>query len=108
MCQKSKVRCVCVYIKEAHPCDEWKIYSHVDYNQPKTLEERCELAQKTYALAKRDNLFDPFVDVEDEANSFFSAWPERLYCIEDLRVVYKGGTGPDDYKPKELEEFLLK
>ena len=29
-----------VYVSEAHPVDEWKVYSDIDYCQPRTLEER--------------------------------------------------------------------
>lgn len=43
----------------------------------------------------------------------YSSWPERLYVLDPApegetgRVVaYKGGMGPDDYDPHDLEKFL--
>ena len=29
------------YVSEAHPADEWHVYSDIDYCQPKTLDQRA-------------------------------------------------------------------
>ena len=35
-----------VYVSEAHPTDEWAVYSDIDYCQPTTLDERKQAAQR--------------------------------------------------------------
>ncbi len=35
-----------VYINEAHPKDEWHVEKGIEYNQPKTLEERKTIVQR--------------------------------------------------------------
>lgn len=105
-----------VYIEEAHPCDGWRIYSHVQYDAPTSTEARVALAREFFALAnaalaKYDGR-DPLAllavdDVSNAAGTAFSAWPERLYLLDaDLRVLYKGALGPDGYKPAEVEAYL--
>ena len=33
--------------------------------------------------------------------------PERLYILDSNgKVLYKGGIGPDDYHPEEVDSFL--
>ena len=34
-----------MYISEAHPVDEWRMYSDIEYNQPKTVQERQRAAK---------------------------------------------------------------
>jgi len=99
-----------IYIKEAHPDDEWQMQSNLDeevcYLQPKTVEQRVAIAND---FSRRFNYPLPLaVDpMDDRANKAYAAWPERLYVIgEDGRIVYKGGTGPFDYKPEELRAWL--
>lgn len=46
-------------------------------------------------------------DISDECGAEFAAFPERLYVLdENLRILYKGGVGPDGYKPDEIIPFL--
>jgi len=99
-----------VYIKEAHPDDEWQMDSNVDaklvFKQPKTFDERMELAQ---TFVTEMEIEGPVVvdEIDNIANACFSAWPERLYVIgTDGRIVYKGGMGPFNFDADELEEFL--
>ena len=33
-----------VYVSEAHPADEWKIYRDISYTQPRSLDEREAVA----------------------------------------------------------------
>ena len=79
---------VYIYIKEAHPEDEWQMDSNAEdevvYNQPTTMDERLEVANACYA-----------------------AWPERLYVIEQGgTIAFKGGIGPYFFDPDEVREFL--
>lgn len=99
-----------VYIKEAHPDDEWQMDSNVEkdlvFNQPKTFEERMNLAQ---AFVTEMEIEGPVMvdEIDNIANACFAAWPERLYVIDtDGRIVYKGGMGPFDFDTDELDEFL--
>mmetsp|Transcript_54270 Transcript_54270/g.118044 ORF Transcript_54270/g.118044 Transcript_54270/m.118044 type:complete len:116 (-) Transcript_54270:140-487(-) len=100
------VEFLCIYIEEAHPIDEWALYKDVQYTQPKTTQERVDLAREYQQLA---HFTMPMVvdTVSNEAQVAYAAWPERLYVIGvDGRVIYKGGQGPDDYKPDDLRSFL--
>eukprot|EP01006_Ploeotia_vitrea_P021311 TRINITY_DN53677_c0_g1_i1.p1 TRINITY_DN53677_c0_g1~~TRINITY_DN53677_c0_g1_i1.p1 ORF type:complete len:128 (-),score=26.15 TRINITY_DN53677_c0_g1_i1:156-539(-) len=100
-----------VYVSEAHPTDEWKVYSqeYVDYCQPKTLEERSVAASKlqTTTNTKITLVLD---NMENEAEKLYAAHPERIYVIDQSKgvntVAFKGGMGPFGYHPEELREFL--
>lgn len=98
-----------LYIKEAHPTDEWQLPSNekddVCYLQPRTTEQRVEIAND---FVKRFSypiplLVDP---IENEANRIYAGWPERLYVVEDGVIRYKGGPGPFEFHPEEVEAWL--
>lgn len=99
-----------VYIKEAHPGDEWQMESNVDsgivYNQPKTMAERMKLAQ---AFVENMEVDTPLLvdDITNPANACYAAWPERIYIIDTSgTIVYKSAMGPQGFKPEEVDEFL--
>ena len=99
-----------VYVREAHPTDEWQMKSNVKddvcYSQPKTLEQRLAIAND---FTKRFNFNLPFGidDMSNAADLAYSAWPERLYVIDESgRIAYRGGIGPFHYKPAEVREWL--
>ncbi len=99
-----------IYIKEAHPDDEWQMQPNLDqgvcYLQPKTLAQRVAIAND---FARRFHYPLPLgVDpMDDTANRAYAAWPERLYVLDpDGRIVYKGGNGPFHYKPAEVRAWL--
>ncbi len=101
---------VIVYIKEAHPEDEWQMDSNVNgevvYRQPKTDEERVALAR---TFVSDMNVETPVLvdDIQNTASICYAAWPERLYVIgTDGIIKYKGGMGPMDFKTDELEAFI--
>ncbi len=101
---------VYIYIKEAHPEDEWQMDSNAEagvvFKQPTTNAERLALARSFVAKMGVEGtlLVD---DISNLANACFAAWPERLYVLDtDGRIVYKGGMGPFRFDPDELEEFL--
>ncbi len=101
---------VYVYIKEAHPADEWQMESNVEgdvvYEQPKRFEERLDLA-RTF-VAEMDVETPTLVDdITNTANACYAAWPERIYIIgTDGRIAHKGGMGPFHFDPEEIVEFL--
>ena len=101
-----------VYIKEAHPEDEWQMDANekesVCYPQPKTTAERVAIAGD---FVKRFHWEVPLsVDpIENPANAAYAGWPERFYVVDEKGViVYKGKPGPFGYHPEEVEAWLAK
>jgi Iodothyronine deiodinase len=99
-----------VYVREAHPTDEWQMKSNVKddvcYAQPHTLEQRMAIAND---FVKRFKFPLPFGvdDMSNAANDVYAAWPERLYVIDESgHIAYRGGMGPFNYNPKELRGWL--
>jgi Iodothyronine deiodinase len=99
-----------VYVREAHPTDEWQMKSNlkddVCYAQPRTLGERLTIAND---FTKRFHYPLPFGvdDMKNGANDAYSAWPERLYIIdENGKIAYRGGMGPFHYNPAEVRDWL--
>jgi hypothetical protein len=101
-----------VYVREAHPTDEWQMKSNlkdkddVCYAQPKTLEQRLTIAND---FTKRFKFPLPFGidDMSNAANDAYAAWPERLYVVDESgHIAYRGGMGPFNYNPAEVREWL--
>ncbi len=99
-----------MYVREAHPTDEWQMKSNVTddvcYAQPKTLEQRVAIAND---FTKRFKFSLPFGidDMSNAADSAYAAWPERIYIIDEAgHIAYRGGIGPFNYKPAEAREWL--
>jgi hypothetical protein len=99
-----------VYVREAHPTDEWQMKSNVKddvcYAQPKTLEQRVVIAND---FIKRFKFPLPFGidDMSNGADAAYSAWPERLYIVDESgHIAYRGGMGPFNYKPAEARAWL--
>jgi hypothetical protein len=107
----ARVDFLTLYIKEAHPTDEWQMPSNetedVCYLQPRTTDERVAIAKD---FVERFHYDIPLlVDlIEDEANRLYAGWPERLYIVENGEILYKGGTGPFEFHPEEVEDWLAK
>jgi type I thyroxine 5'-deiodinase len=102
---------VTVYIKEAHPEDEWQMTSNekegVCYRQPRTLAERVAIAND---FKTRFHYPLPLVvdDLDNAVMNAYAGWPERLFVIESRRILYKGKPGPFGYHPEEVEAWLAK
>ena len=99
-----------VYIKEAHPEDEWQLGANekkgVCYLQPTNLQQRTAIAND---FVERYSYAMPLVvdSMENTVEEAYAAWPERLYVVdENGRVAYKGGVGPFGFKPDELDSWL--
>jgi hypothetical protein len=78
----------------------------VCYAQPKTLEQRLFIAND---FIKRFKFNLPFGidDMSNAADLAYSAWPERLYVVDESgRIAYRGGMGPFHYNPAEVREWL--
>ena len=99
-----------MYVREAHPTDEWQMKSNlkddVCYAQPKTLAQRVVIANDFIKRFKFDLPFG-IDDMSNAADNAYSAWPERIYVIDESgRIAYRGGMGPFNYKPSELRDWL--
>lgn len=78
----------------------------VCYAQPKNLEQRLYIAND---FIKRFKYPVPFGvdDMSNQAEGAYSAWPERLYVIDEGgHIAYRGGMGPFHYDPKEVRTWL--
>jgi len=99
-----------IYIREAHPTDEWLVESNerdnVLYAQPTTLAERTEVAS---ACALRLDFTMPMLidDLDNSTDRKYYALPDRLYLVgRDGRIVYRGLPGPFGFLVAELEKAI--
>ncbi len=109
---KDRADFLTVYVREAHPTDEWQMKSNVKedvcYAQPKTLEQRVAIA-KDFVERQKYPLPFGIDDMNNAADLAYSAWPERLYVIDEHgRIAYAGGMGPFNYDPAEVRAWLTK
>jgi len=107
---KDRADFLTVYVREAHPADEWQMKSNVKddvcYAQPRKLSDRLAIAND---FIKRFQFPLPFGvdDMKNAANDAYAAWPERLYIIdENGKIAYRGGMGPFNYHPSEVRTWL--
>ena len=108
---KDRADFLTIYIREAHPEDEWQMESNlteeVCYLQPRSQEDRVRIASD---FARRFHYPIPLAidTMADTANRVYAGWPERLFIIgEDGRILYQGGMGPFNYKPEEVRAWLV-
>jgi hypothetical protein len=99
-----------IYIREAHPLDEWQMKSNLDqgvcYPQPQTLERRVAIAND-FTTRFRFPLPMGVDEMNDAANRAYAGWPERIYIIDESgHIAYRGGLGPFDYHPEEARAWL--
>jgi len=107
---KDRADFLAVYIREAHPLDEWEMKKNLDenvcYPQPKTLAQRVAIAND---FTQRFHFplplgIDPMNDLADH---LYAGWPERLYVIDESgKIAYRGGLGPFNYHPDEVRAWL--
>jgi Iodothyronine deiodinase len=109
---KDRADFLTVYVREAHPTDEWQMKSNVKedvcYAQPKTLEQRVAIA-KDFVERQKYPLPFGIDDMNNAGDLAYSAWPERLYVIDEHgHIAYAGGIGPFKYDPEEVRAWLTK
>jgi hypothetical protein len=76
------------------------------FNQPKTFEERRDLAK---VLVERLKYRVPLAvdSIDNQADKLFAAWPERIYILgAGGKILYKGEMGPFGFHPEEAEKVL--
>ncbi len=98
-----------VYIKEAHPADDWpmRVNPRLKYiKDPTSIFERFQVASTCVADLKISIpcLVD---DMENTAARAYRGHPDRLYVVgKNGKIVYHGGPGPMGFKPAEVEKSL--
>ena len=114
------VQFLSIYIREAHPIDGWWMGRRLtkkfmlrmapkvsmEHYDPKTIEERRAVAGECETALQYG--IRTYVDeMDDYVNKAYAAWPTRLYLIGlDGSVVYAGGLGPYNFKPKKLRSAI--
>jgi hypothetical protein len=107
--QKYPVNLLHVYIREAHPKDEWAWAGDAiscSIRQPRTLEERLDVGRRF----AQDYGIDPTTiavdNLDNTMEQLYKGWPERLYVIHQKKIVFVGTPGPFGYIPEEVDRFL--
>lgn len=100
-----------VYIREAHPFDEWQVpvneTAGVVFEQPTTEEERAAAASSCAIGLNLSipTLIDEMSNAVDEA---YAALPDRLYLVDAAgRVAYRSEPGPFGFKSDEFEAAIV-
>eukprot|EP01084_Bolivina_argentea_P103566 185498_1 len=114
---------VIIYIKEAHGSDMlFTLEGNINIKTPQYLNERKIACKKMIDLMKEninDDTFD-YVTNNNNENGIkividnmknemllkFLAYPERLFVIDNYKVVFQQEAGPHAYNVGEVEEFL--
>ncbi len=100
----------CVYIREAHPEDEWQVPMNYDdeamFMQPTTMDERAGVAQACILRLQLDmpTLLDT---MDDEVDTAYAALPDRLYVVDaEGAVSYQSAPGPFGFNSDEWEAAI--
>ena len=110
---EKQVEFCCIYIREAHPEDsvggfktERNRSIGIIYDQPTTIEQRGEIAE--VCVLKLSLEMPMYLDgMEDEAETKYVGWPERLYVIgADSKIAYAGAMGPMGFDPDSWEDAI--
>ena len=82
------------------------VRDNVLFSSPKDEMERAYVAGA--CVRKLGIKFPAMIDgFENQAESAFTGWPDRLYLIgRGGRVLYKSKPGPFGFHPKELAEAI--
>jgi len=78
-----------VYISEAHAKDEWPLGVKYCFDQPKTIEERINVATGFVHEYKFE--LPMLIDtMKNEFDFIFSSWPERFYIVQNNVLALVG------------------
>lgn len=106
-CAELNVDLLHVYIREAHPRDEWsmEVKPGVTYLQPKVLSERLAIAN---SFAEDLGIKDQMVvdDIANPCDVAYEARPERLYVLDGGVIVWRSGLGPFQYDVEGMRGFI--
>ncbi len=106
---KGKAQFFVIYIKEAHPSDDWasQVNPRLTYiKDPETFYERSQVANTCMSDLDIDIpcLVD---DMDNTAARAYKGWPDRMFVVgADGLLKYVGEPGPFGFLPSEMEEAL--
>ncbi len=113
---KDKAAILVIYVREAHPANAeqtaedagWKVIEGKVFHQPKTFEERRQLAETACTFWELP--IPALVDVmEPSIGALYRAWPNRTYLLDtDGKIVYRGVKGSRGVNVHETELELRK
>lgn len=94
-----------IYVDEAHPTDGFAMTRRdVSIRNHRNLDERIKAAQ---TLKDQGVECDVAVDdISNPANEAYGVHDERLYIIQNDRVMYAGKYGMSGYSLDEVKEWL--
>ena len=100
-----------IYIREAHASDGWRFdgdeFSFLANH--KDLQDRIDAVKLMIEMGKikKEHRISVYCDtMNDHTNQLFRAWPERLYVLDNEKIVYQGKNGPSGYSIPSLDYFL--
>jgi len=81
---------------EAHASDEWPLGTRTVIPQHRSTQARIEAAK---SFQEKYNWPIPMVvdTISNDFHNVFSAWPERLFVIENGKMAYIADAGEDGY-----------
>ena len=101
---------VLIYITEAHPTDGWNPQWAPEQFQGSVAHARSttERLQSARKFVDSLGLTAPvLVDtIADELENRYEARPERLYVVQEGKVLWRCGLGPFEYDAPGLAAFL--
>ena len=94
-----------IYLKEIHPTDGWLIENNqFSVDQPRSVDDRVMNAKIVANIAKDCPVAVDHMD--NRAMGCFDSMPERLYVVQDSKVIFKGSKGPIGYDLNAAIRFL--
>ncbi|KAK2506118.1 hypothetical protein MC885_001430 [Smutsia gigantea] len=86
--------------------DGWAFKNNVDIKTHRDLQDRLRAA---HLLLARSPQCPVVVDtMKNQSSQQYAALPERLYVLQEGRILYKGKPGPWNYQPEEVRAVLEK
>jgi len=97
-----------VYIEEAHPAERDHFTGNYDISTHQSFKDRLAAAEILDEEAGNtlDNVPIVVDRMDNAANIAYAALPERLYVVQDGKIIYAGEPGPFGYNLEELDSFL--
>ena len=104
-----RVQFFVLYIREAHPADDWarEVNPRLKFiKDPTNLFERFQVANTCVNDLKIS--IPTLIDGMDNSTAHaYKSWPDRLYLVgKDGNIAYAGAPGPQGFKPKQLEAAI--
>ena len=103
---QNRVQFLVIYIREAHPADGWGTGGKYGIHDPKSIEERRQVA-KFCATQLQYGVTTLVDEMDDAVMNAYASWPTRLYLVDaEGKISYAGDQGPSGFKPAELKDAI--